>query len=93
MNKNFKRVLFDLLIFIVTVTVFVEGLYQVLPNPIQLVVLKMLLVSWGGLHAHYMGKAFFPKVNWEIPIIKQSGAYYARIILYFIIPLCYAFGG
>ncbi len=88
-----KRVLFDLAIFFITVVVFVEGLYNYFPNPIQLVMLKMLLVSWGGLHAHIMGKVFFPQVNWLLNIQNQTGAFYARISLYIIIPLCYAFGG
>ncbi|WP_419767234.1 hypothetical protein [Arcobacter sp.] len=91
--KNITRVLFDLIIFVITMTIFMEGIYNSFPNPIQLVILKMLLASWGGLHAHYMGKAFFTKIDWDKPLVEQTGAYYARIALYIVIPLCYCFGG
>ena len=91
--NNIKRILFDLVIFGITMFIFIEGVYNLLPNPIQLVILKMLLASWGGLHAHYMGKAFFPKIDWNKILLKQTGAYYARIALYIVIPLCYCFGG
>lgn len=89
-----KRILFEVIIFICLITTFVEEWYMLLPNPIQLVGLKMLLVSMAIIHAHIIGKLFFEeKIDWSRPIHSQKGAYYARVGLYIIIPLCYAFGG
>jgi hypothetical protein len=74
--------------------VFIEELYMLLPNPIQLVALKVLLISVGVLHAHIIGKLFIDlKVDWEKSIVIQSGGFYARVSLYIIIPICYALGG
>lgn len=88
-----KRVWFDLIILVAILFVFFDGLYESLSNPIQLILLKVVLVSIGILHAHYMGKFLFPKIHWDEPLNNQIGSFYARIGLYIIIPCCYAFGG
>ena len=88
-----KRVGFDLVIFAFVVFVFFNGLYESLSNPLQLLLLKIVLISAGALHAHYMGKFFFSKINWDLKITEQKGAYFARVGLYIIIPICYSIGG
>ncbi len=89
--KELKRILPDLIIWTVLIVLFITHSYLVLPAAIQLVTLKILLVSSGILHAHIVRKLLFPKVDWEIDKLKAKN--YAALVFYIIIPLCYAFGG
>lgn len=89
--KYLKRILLDLILFILVVGLFVTEAYNYLPAPIQLVALKALLVSAGVLHAHIVRKLMFPTVDWTHKELK--GATLVSIAFYIIIPLCYAFGG
>jgi len=92
--RNLKRVIIEIILMCLVLLVFIEELYILLPNPIQLVALKVLLISIGVLHAHIIGKLFIDtKVDWSVGIITQTGGFYARICLYIIIPICYALGG
>jgi uncharacterized membrane protein YczE len=92
--KNFKRIFIELLIAVVILFIFIGDIYTLLPNPIQLVSLKILLISIGIIHAHIIGKLLIGvKVDWTLPIMNQNGGFYARICLYIIIPICYALGG
>lgn len=91
---NFKRVIVEIIIMCLVLLIFIEELYMLLPNPIQLVALKVLLISTGVLHAHIIGKLFIDiKVDWSVGIITQTGGFYARVCLYIVIPICYALGG
>lgn len=92
--QNLKRIFIELILTIIMLFVFIEDIYTLLPNPIQLVFLKILLISMGVIHAHLIGKLFInTKIDWSLPIINQSGGFYARVSLYIIIPICYALGG
>ncbi|MDD2267461.1 hypothetical protein [Sulfuricurvum sp.] len=85
-----KRVAFEVALSIIILVLFFSGLYEAIPAPMQLLSMKVVLVSVGMLHAHAMGKLFFPAVDWKG---KLRPAHFVRIMLYAIIPLCYAFGG
>lgn len=89
--KNFKRIYLELLISIFILGLFFSGGYEMIPPALQLLSLKIGLVSVGILHAHIIGKLIIPvKVNWDGQILP---AHYVRMVLYAIIPICYAFGG
>ena len=88
-----RRVLLDIVLYIALMAIFLTGLYEQLSNPIQLVILKMLLVSSGFLHAHITRKLAFAQVDWKAPIKEATASTVIAILLYAIIPLCYAFGG
>ncbi len=88
--KNVKRVALEILISILILVVFFSGVYALIPAPIQLLAVKVVLVSVGVLHAHAAGKLLFPSVDWKGELLP---AHFVRIVLYAIIPLCYAFGG
>lgn len=88
--KNIKRVALEILISILILVLFFSGLYELIPPALQLVSLKIVLVSVGVLHAHAIGKLFFPEANW---MGELRPVHFIRMILYAIIPLCYAFGG
>lgn len=87
---NIKRIGSEFILSILILGVFLSGAYLLLPSPIQLVVVKVLLVSVGVLHAHLAGKLLFPTVDWKG---EFRPAHFVRMVLYAIIPLCYAFGG
>ena len=97
MNKlweNIKRVWVELSVSSGLVVVLYLGLYNVLANPLQLLILKATMLSVGVLHAHLIGKLLIPsKVNWNHRLVEQDGAFLARTALYIIIPICYAMGG
>jgi len=85
-----KRVLLDSVLFVGIVILLYFKFYTNLAAPLQLVLLKMLLVSAGILHAHIARKILFPKVNWNMEIRPNT---IVAISFYIVIPLCYAFGG
>ena len=92
--NDIKRIGFEVLLMFLLMFIFIEDLYTLLPNPVQLIGLKILIVSIAVLHAHIIGKLFIPnKVNWSLNLNEQSGGFYARLALYIIIPICYAIGG
>lgn len=87
----FKRLSVETIIFTSLVVIFAMGLYNFLPSPLQLLLLKAVYISMGILHAHIMGKLIIPvKVKWNYKLINQDGAYVVRTLLYIIIPICYA---
>lgn len=92
--NDIKRIGFEFLLMVLLMFLFIEDIYTLLPNPVQLIGLKVLIVSIAVLHAHIIGKLFIPnKVNWTLKLNEQSGGFYARLSLYIIIPICYAIGG
>ena len=86
-----KRVIVDIILFLGIVLAFAFQAYTGVPAPLQLVLLKMMLVSAGLLHAHIARKLLFPKVDWKN--VKFTPSNTIAIAFYIIIPLCYAFAG
>ncbi len=85
-----KRIIFDLLIAALLVFVYTTGFYEELSSPLQLVSLKILLVSMGFIHAHITRKLVFKKVNWNGDWTPQK---IIVIGLYIVIIYAYAQGG
>jgi hypothetical protein len=86
-----KRVIVDVLLLVGVFVLFAFELHEMLSPPLQLIFLKVLLISAGVLHAHIVRKLLFPKVDWELKELK--GNVYASIAFYITIPICYALGG
>jgi len=87
---NFKRIWFDLLLGILVTVFFVSGFYENFAPPIQLICLKIVLVSMGFLHAHVIGKLCFPKVYWKNDF---HPTHLVRILLYVVVIYAYSQGG
>lgn len=91
MLNEIKRVGVLLIVLVMALVMFLSGMYEVLTTPLQLVMLKTLLVSAGLLLAHIVRKALFPKMdlsndnNWQHFLIVLS--------FYLVIPYCFAMGG
>ena len=85
-----KRIVPEILISILILAVFFSGVYEFIPPAMQLVAVKIVLVSVGVLHAHAAGKFLFKPVDWKADFRPE---HIVRIVLYAVIPLCYAFGG
>lgn len=90
MVENIKRTIFDVLVFALLILFYMTEFYVHLPQPIQLVALKALLVSMGFLHAHVTRKLAFGTINWESGLNSKS---ILAIILYVVIIYAYAIGG
>ncbi len=88
---QFKRVSVDTVILIVILLTYITQAYEYLPNPLQLVSLKVLLVSAGFLHAHITRKLAFPQVNWEQENINAKTLLIISIYIIFI--YAYSQGG
>lgn len=90
-RKQTLRVWFELLIITVGMWFFVQGVYQFAPAPLQLIAVKVILVSGAFLHAHIAGKAMFKSVDWNSA--NWTPAHVARLVFYAVAPIAYAFGG
>ena len=89
--NNIKRVAAEILISILILVLFFSGGYAIIPAPMQLLAMKIVLVSVALLHAHEAGKLLIPvTIAWNG---EFRPAHFVRIALYAIVPLCYAFGG
>ena len=71
--------------------VFYTGAYRQLPEPMQLVGLKAILVSLAFLHAHVVGKLAFPLVDWRAVDWRPGSV--LRIALYVVFIFAYSTGG
>jgi hypothetical protein len=91
MIGHIGRYIFDLILLVGGVFLLLTGSYADLTSPIQLLVFKVVAISAGVLHAHLAGKLLFPTVDWETTTL--SGAAYARIGFYGILPIAYTFAG
>lgn len=91
MLRELKRIGVLVLVFTMVFTIFVSGVYEILTSPLQLVMLKTLLVSAGLLLAHIVRKALFPKLDYT----NDSNWQHFLIVLsfYIVIPYCFAMGG
>lgn len=90
MKKESLRVLFDLLLIAIVMGIFMAGSYLLLPAPLQLIMVKVILVSGGLAHGHVSGKAMFPKVDWEG---TWAPAHVARLVIYATVVTAYSLGG
>jgi len=86
-----KRVLILAAVFLAVLIVFLTGVYEALNAPLQLVLLKSLLVCAGLLLAHVARKALFPKVEWSNDEKWQN--FLVVLSFYIVIPYCFAMGG
>lgn len=87
-----RRVLPDSIIFIALVIALLTGFYKFLPNALQALIAKMILVSAGFIHAHITRKIAFPAVNWDSNADNDMKKL-LTIALYVIFIYAYAQGG
>lgn len=85
-----KRLLIDIILVVVITALFMTEAYTHVPNPMQLVALKMLIVSMAITHAHIVGKLLFGTVSWAGELRTH---HIARLALYVTFPICYSIGG
>ena len=91
MIEKIKRVLVVTVLMGLTLLLFVSGVYELMASPLQLVMLKTLLVTSGLLLAHVARKALFPKLdlssddNWQHFLIVLG--------FYLSIPYFFSIGG
>ena len=86
-----KRIIIDILIAVGLLGIYFTGLQSELPNPLQLVSFKAILVSMAIVHAHFAGKLLFGKVNWNGNCWSPQKA--LRVGLYLVVILAYSMGG
>jgi len=80
-----------LLLTMITLYIFMSGMYKTMSPPIQAVAMKTLLTVSGILVAHIIRKALLPKINWNNDHNWQL--FVASYSMYLIIPYCFAMGG
>lgn len=91
-TTQISRILPDIWIFGFIVIALMFGFYKFLPNPLQVLMSKVLLVSAGFLHAHITRKIAFTEVDWD----RQGGQDMKKllvIVLYAMFIYAYAQGG
>jgi len=86
-----KRVVTDVIIAVLIVLVYLSNFYQNFPAPLQLVSIKILLVSMGFIHAHVTRKLAFPKINWNEEGINAKSILVTALYIIFI--YAYSIGG
>lgn len=92
--ENLKRTWFEIFVTVMVTVLFLTQVYKLSPSPIQLILLKINLVSMGFLHAHVVGKLLFKtKLEWSVPWEMASMAHVIRGLLYVATPFMYAIGG
>jgi hypothetical protein len=88
--ENFKRTWLDVVLGILIAMFYLSGVYESFAPPLQLITLKIVLVSMGFLHAHAIGKLAFPKVDWNG---EFASSHLLRIVLYASVIYAYSQGG
>lgn len=86
-----KRIVLDLTIALFLLLLYLTRFYEYLPAPVQLISVKVLLVSMGFIHAHITRKLAFPKVQWEEERLNAKTL--LVITLYAVFIYAYAQGG
>lgn len=86
-----KRIIIDVLIAIGLLAVYFTGFHSTLPNPLQLITFKVILVSMAIVHAHLVGKLLLGKVDWDEHSWNPKKA--LRVGLYIVIVVAYSMGG
>ena len=91
MKKEFKRLWFAVIVSLGLLFMFLNGLYEVLPPIIQLVLSKMLLVTVGTVVAHALRKFLFDPIEWNN---DENWQHTMMVIAFYIIIIyCFAMGG
>lgn len=91
MKKEIKRLWFAVIVSLGLLFMFLNGLYEVLPPIIQLVLSKMLLVTVGTVVAHVLRKFLFDPVEWNN---DENWQHTTMVIAFYIIIIyCFAMGG
>jgi hypothetical protein len=91
MKKEIKKIGVLLILLGLALFAFVSGEYELLTPPLQLVAMKVLLVTAGFLLGHIAVVTFLPKVdfsddkNWQLSLFALG--------FYLVIPSCFAIGG
>ncbi|MDX9695038.1 MAG: hypothetical protein RBT49_04535 [Bacteroidales bacterium] len=88
--NGLKRIWVDLFLGIFIFIFYLSGAYENFAPPLQLISLKLVLVSMGFLHAHAIGKACFPKVDWKG---EFTPSHVVRLFLYVVVIYAYSQGG
>lgn len=88
--NGLKRVWIDLVLGIGIFAFYLSGVYENFAPPLQLISLKLVLVSMGFLHAHAIGKVCFPKVDWKG---EFTPSHIVRLFLYVVVIYAYSQGG
>lgn len=86
-----KRIIIDVLIAVGLLAVYFTGLHSTLPNPLQLITFKVILVSMAIVHAHLVGKLLLGKVDWNENSWSPKKA--LRVGLYIVLVIAYSMGG
>lgn len=85
-----KRLAIDFVIAIALLGFYLSGVYVHWPGPVQLISLKVVLVSMAFIHAHLVGKLAFGTVDWNGPVTSKK---VLRIALYVVFIYAYSTGG
>ncbi len=85
-----KRLVLDFLIAGGLMAFYLSGIYTQFPGPVQLISLKVVLVSMAFIHAHLVGKIVFGRVKWDEPLNSKA---IIRIALYLAFIYAYSTGG
>ncbi|MGC8869622.1 MAG: hypothetical protein ACP5PT_00830 [Brevinematia bacterium] len=86
-----KRILIDVIIVLIILLIYITKVYELFPNPLQLLSLKVILVSAGFMHAHITRKIAFGKVDWDKEGINAKSL--LVIVLYAVFIYAYSQGG
>lgn len=86
-----KRILLDLIIVLIILSIYASRVYENFPAPLQLISMKVLLVSAGFMHAHITRKIAFPSVDWNSEGLNAKSI--LVIALYIIFIYAYAQAG
>lgn len=88
---NFKRLYVDLFLFAIMFILFVFHVYEKIPNPVQLLFYKILIISFAIIHAHITRKLLLPSVDWDNE--KFSPKTVLIILLYIVFIYAYTNAG
>lgn len=88
--NTLKRLGIDIVIVVLITALFITKAYEFAPPALQLLTLKMLIVSMAVMHAHIVGKLLFGTVAWDGELRTH---HFARLALYVTFPICYSIGG
>lgn len=90
LKENLKRILVELILFIILLLLFLTGYALDLPATAQWLLSKVICVNLGFLHAHIVRKLAFPKIDWQGEI---NAGVILTVSLYCVFILAYAVGG
>jgi len=85
-----RRLALDFIIAFALMGFYLSGVYARFPGPVQLISLKVVLVSMAFIHAHLVGKIAFGFVDWTEGLGAKAAL---RIALYVVFIYAYSTGG